>query len=129
MLKSGANGYLLKDAEPKELKDAIVAITEKPFYYSRLVNGHLISMVQKGEAYSKLSLTEVEQEFLKHSCSDLTYKQIADKMGLGKRTVEGYRESLFQKLNVKSRTGLALFAIRLGLVPYEEGDPEKGLPI
>jgi DNA-binding NarL/FixJ family response regulator len=129
MLKSGANGYLLKDAEPGELKQAIIAIIEKPFYYSELVNGHLISMVQKGEAYTKLTLTDIEQEFLKQSCSELTYKQIADKMGLGKRTVEGYRESLFQKLGVKSRTGLALYAIRLGLVPFEEGDPDKSLPI
>jgi len=123
MLKAGANGYMLKDAEPQELKQAIRAIMEKPFYNSRLVNGHLISLVQKGEDYNKLTLSDTEQEFLRYSCSDLTYKQIADKMNLGKRTIEGYREALFHKLQVKSRTGLALYALKLGIVPISDSDP------
>ena len=117
MLKAGARGYLLKDAEPAELKHAIREIMEKSYYHSRLVNGHLISMVQKGDDYTKLSLSDSEQEFLKYSCSDLTYKQIADRMNLSKRTIEGYRENLFNKLGVKSRTGLALYALKLGIVP------------
>ena len=120
MLKAGARGYLLKDAEPAELKYAIREIMEKSYYHSRLVNGHLISLVQKGEEYSKLALSDTEQEFLRYSCSDLTYKQIADKMGLGKRTVEGYRENLFEKLGVKSRTGLALYALKLGIVSVND---------
>lgn len=120
MLKAGARGYMLKDAEPSELKLAIREIMEKSYYHSRLVNGHLISLVQKGEDYTKLALSDAEQEFLKYSCSDLTYKQIADKMNLSKRTIEGYREALFNKLNVKSRTGLAIYALRLGIVPVAE---------
>ena len=124
MLKGGANGYMQKDSEPSELKQAIRTIMEKPFYNSRLVNGHLISLVQKGEDYTKLSLNDTELEFLKFCCSDLTYKQIADKMHLGKRTIEGYRQSLFTKLEVKSRTGLALYALKLGIVPMNENDAE-----
>jgi len=120
MLKAGARGYMLKDAEPSELKLAIREIMEKSYYHSRLVNGHLISLVQKGEDYTKLALSDAEQEFLKYSCSDLTYKQIADKMNLSKRTIEGYREALFNKLSVKSRTGLAMYALRLGIVPVSE---------
>jgi DNA-binding NarL/FixJ family response regulator len=120
MLKAGARGYLLKDAEPSELKYAIREIMEKSYYHSRLVNGHLISLIQKGEDYTRLALSDPEQEFLKYSCSDLTYKQIADKMHLSKRTIEGYREALFNKLNVKSRTGLAMYALKLGIVPVTE---------
>ena len=120
MLKAGARGYLLKDAEPAELKYAIREIMEKSYYHSRLVNGHLISLVQKGSDYTKLTLSDSEQEFLKYACSDLTYKQIADKMNLSKRTIEGYRETLFNKLGVKSRTGLALYALKLGIDPITE---------
>lgn len=120
MLKAGARGYLLKDAEPSELKYAIREIMEKSYYHSRLVNGHLISLVQKGEEYTRLALSDMEQEFLKYSCSDLTYKQIADKMNLSKRTIEGYRETLFEKLQVKSRTGLVLCALKLGIVPASD---------
>jgi DNA-binding NarL/FixJ family response regulator len=125
MLKAGANGYMLKDAEPAELKQAIRSIIEKPFYHSRLVNGHLISLVQKGEDYARLSLSDTELEFLKYCCSDLTYKEIADKMNLAKRTVEGYRESLFHKLSVKSRTALALYALKLGVVPLDDTLPKS----
>lgn len=116
MLKNGANGYLLKDDEPAELKKAIMTVYEKPFYHTDLVNGHLISLVQKGEEYSRLALSDPEQQFLAFCCSDLSYKQIADKMGLSTRTVEGYRDSLFSKLDVKSRTGLAIYSLKLGIV-------------
>jgi len=115
MLKNGANGYLSKDAETAELKDAIRGVYEQPYYHSELVSGHLISMVQRGEAYTKLYLNDKEQEFLKYACSDLTYKQIAEQMKMSRRTVEGYRENLFRKLDVQSRTGLAIFALKLGL--------------
>jgi len=57
-----------------------------------------------------------EYEFLKMACSDLTYYEIADRMCVSTRTVDGYRESLFQKMGVKSRVGMAIEAIRRGLV-------------
>jgi DNA-binding CsgD family transcriptional regulator len=62
-------------------------------------------------------LRERELQFLNLVCSDLTYKQIADEMSLAERTIDGYREILFEKLQVKSRVGLALEAIRRNLVP------------
>ena len=57
-----------------------------------------------------------ERHFLQLACSDLTYVQIADKMCVSPRTVDGYREVLFERLQVKSRVGLAIWAIRTGIV-------------
>jgi len=63
-----------------------------------------------------MELTERETEFLKRVCSDLSYKQIADIMFLSPRTIDGYRDALFQKLNVSTRIGLVLYAIRNDIV-------------
>jgi DNA-binding NarL/FixJ family response regulator len=120
MLKAGASGYMLKDTEPDELKQAIRTIIQQPFYNSKLVNGQLITLVQKKKEYNKFSLTDREEEFLKLCCTELTYKEIADQMNISERTAAYYRQSLFEKLDVKSRTGLALYAIKLGLVPMDE---------
>jgi two-component system invasion response regulator UvrY len=120
MLKAGASGYMLKTTEPRELKSAIKTILDQPFYGNSLVNGKLISLVQKGEEYTKIALTKPEENFLKFCCSELTYKEIADRMSISERTAAFYRQQLFDKLHVQSRTGLALYALKLGLVPMDE---------
>lgn len=61
-------------------------------------------------------LSEREKEFLKLACTEMTYKEIAEKMFLSARTIDGYRDALFEKLNVKSRVGLVMYAIRSGIV-------------
>jgi DNA-binding CsgD family transcriptional regulator len=61
-------------------------------------------------------LNEREIEMLKYMCSELTYKEIAEQMNVSPRTVDGYRDSLLEKLECKSRVGLVLFAIKNGLV-------------
>lgn len=120
MLRAGASGYMLKSTDPSELKDAIRTILTHSYYQSKLVNGRLFSLVQKGEEYKKLAITPREEEFLKFCCSDMAYQDIADRMGISVRTAAFYRESLFAKLDVNSRTGLALFALKLGIVPMDE---------
>ena len=120
MLKAGASGYMLKTIGPAELVHAIKTILANPYYNNKLVNGKLISLVQKGEEYKKLALTPREEEFLKLCCSELPYKQIATEMRIEERTVAYYRQSLFEKLDVKSRIGLALYALKLGLVPMDD---------
>ena len=111
MLKAGASGYMLKTIGPAELILAIKTILANPYYNNKLVNGQLISLVQNGEEYKKLALTEREEVFLKLCCSEMPYKQIATEMNIEERTVAYYRQSLFEKLHVKSRTGLALYAL------------------
>jgi DNA-binding NarL/FixJ family response regulator len=121
MLKNGARGYILKDSEPDELKSAIESILKKGFYYSEMVTGrlvHSISALEEDNMSSRqlLHLSEREIEFLKLICTEMTYKEIADQMHLSPRTVDGYRDALFQKLDIKTRTGLVIYAIKNGIV-------------
>jgi two-component system, NarL family, invasion response regulator UvrY len=121
MLRNGAKGYILKDSEPEELSAAIDAVLRKGYYYSDLVSGKLVHAINKMDDNDNginefVKLTPKELEFLKHVCSELTYKEIAEKMHLSPRTVEGYRDQLFFKLNLKTRVGLVLYAIKNGIV-------------
>jgi two-component system, NarL family, invasion response regulator UvrY len=63
-----------------------------------------------------LVLNERELEFMRLVCTEWTYKEIADRMYLSPRTIDGYRDALFEKLNVRTRVGLAMFAVRTGIV-------------
>jgi two-component system, NarL family, invasion response regulator UvrY len=121
MLKCGAKGYILKDSEPAELKAAIDALVNKGYYYSDLVSGKLIHAINKiedagNDVNTVNNLNERETDFLKYACTELTYKEIADKMFLSPRTIDGYRDALFEKLHVKTRVGLVMFAIKNGIV-------------
>jgi DNA-binding NarL/FixJ family response regulator len=121
MLKNGVRGYILKDAEPAELRTAIESVFNKGFYYSEMVTGRLMrtitDMEDEGNNTRKiLNLTERETDFLKLACSEMTYKEIAAEMHLSPRTIDGYRDTLFEKLNIKTRTGLAIYAIKNGIV-------------
>lgn len=115
MLHNGARGYILKDINPNELKDAMDNVTQKGFHYSEKVTHTLLSALQD-KSDNKLNLKDREIEFLKLACTERTYKQIAQEMYLSPKTIDGYREVLFQKLNVKSRIGLVLYAIEMNIV-------------
>jgi two-component system, NarL family, invasion response regulator UvrY len=116
MIRNGAKGYILKDSEPQELEIALNDIVHKGYHYSDLVNGKLIHAVNKLDEQSdeekRSKFTNREIEFLKLSCSEMTYKEIANIMYLSVRTIEGYRDNLFVKLNLKTRVGLVLYAIK-----------------
>jgi two-component system, NarL family, invasion response regulator UvrY len=120
MFKAGARGYILKDSEPSELKAALDSILTKGFYYSELVTGKLIHSINKmdddGDVRSLVHLNAREIDFLKYACTEMTYKEIADKMFLSPRTIDGYRDDLFEKLNLKTRVGLVMYAIKNGIV-------------
>ncbi|MDJ1497423.1 response regulator transcription factor [Cytophagaceae bacterium DM2B3-1] len=120
MLRIGVSGYILKDAETHELKHALDDLIQKGFYYSDLVSGTLAKSIAKPMVETHVQhihgLNDREIEFLKMVCTELTYKEIADQMCLSVRTIDGYREHLFEKLNVRSRVGLVLFAIRSKII-------------
>lgn len=126
MLKSGAKGYILKDSDPLQLKVALQDLENKGYYYSDLISGKLISALNNGDNHEngspkeKVLLNEREKAFLQHSCTELTYKDIAEKMFVSPRTIDGYRDSLFEKLNVKTRVGLVMYAIRNGLIDMNQ---------
>ncbi len=120
MIRSGAKSYVLKESPAEELDAAIKAVLAHGYYYSEFVSSRLIESfgTKKSEDAHELveSLTEREISFLNYACTELTYREIADKMSVSHRSVDGYRDSLFTKLDLKSRVGLALFAIKYGLV-------------
>lgn len=121
MFKAGAKGYILKDCDPSELKIALHALMTKGFYYSEMITGKLIHTIntldeKENESNIAINLSEKETAFLKLACTEYTYKEIAEKMLVSTRSVDGYRDALFDKLQVKSRVGLVLFAIRNGII-------------
>jgi DNA-binding NarL/FixJ family response regulator len=116
MIKAGCCSYLLKDIHPEELNKALHEIYKKGYYNSDAANINYRRLLQHQEKQNELQLTDKEKHFLQLACSDATYKQIASAMNVSERTVDGYRENLFRKLNVQSRTGMALEAIRRNLV-------------
>lgn len=118
IFRLGAKGYLLKNADPKELKDALDAVMNKNVYLSEYVSGKLLSGLhnEPDEDVKQAVLNEKEREFLRWTCSELSYKDIAEKMFLSYRTIDDYRQSLFTKLKVHSRVGLVMYAIKNKIV-------------
>jgi two-component system invasion response regulator UvrY len=122
LLKAGVNGFLKKDIHPSELKFAIQSVINSGYYYSNHSTGRLMNLFRNNPDGSmglqKAMLTEQEIQFLKLACSDLTYKEIAQKMELNPRSVDTLRDQLFVKLDVKSRVGLAMVAIKQGIAAF-----------
>jgi two-component system invasion response regulator UvrY len=118
MLRQGARGYVMKNIDPEELKKALDSVMKKNFYLSEEISGKIISGLHKDadRVEEPPSLTQREKDFLRLICSEITYKDIAAKMFVSPRTVDEYRNSLFEKLKVKSRVGLVMYAMRNGLV-------------
>jgi DNA-binding NarL/FixJ family response regulator len=112
MIRAGCCAYLLKDTHPTELEKALEEIRTKGFYNGDASNVNYRRLIISQDKDQLLKVTGREQEFLRLVCSDRTYKQIALEMGIAERTVDGYREALFEKFRVASRVGLCLEAIR-----------------
>ena len=111
MLKVGAIGYLLKDTEKAVLESALVEIVENGFYHTKSVTNLLMKSLS-GNRAEEILLNDRQVAFMKYACSELTYKEIADRMCLSPKTIDGYRDVLFTKLNVKNRVGLVMYAIK-----------------
>lgn len=120
MLKSGAGGYLVKDSNPGDLQIAIDSIISTGYHYNEKVTGLVIRRMHNEHCKSDdfVKLNDRETKFLILTCTEMTYKEIADEMNVSPRTVDGYREALFIKLNVKSRVGLVIYAIKNKIVRF-----------
>ncbi|MEC5144248.1 response regulator transcription factor [Chitinophaga sp. 212800010-3] len=120
MMKNGAKGYVLKDAEPEELKLAFDEVLQHGCFYNEQITRKVMKSLNALSSENNISgfvkLTERETEFLKLLCTEKTYNEIAAEMFVSPRTAEGYRNALCEKLQLKSRTGLVLYAIKNGLV-------------
>lgn len=115
MIRNGAKGYLLKNSHPKDLENALSQLTAEGFYYPDWASKIIFSNI-KGEpkVVENTKISEREREFLSYTATELSYKEIALEMGCSPRTVESYRDALCVKFDLKTRVGLAIFAIKNG---------------
>lgn len=121
LLQVGVKGFLKKDIHPSELKFAIRTVMEYGYYYTNNTTGKLVNLFRKSQEQSSLlrtMLNDMEIRFLRLACSEMTYKEIAAEMHLNPRAVDNLRDNLFEKLDVKSRVGLAMYAIRHGIQTF-----------
>ena len=118
MLRAGADGFMAKDSSPDELNRALNVAMQGHFYYNDLVSAvmHKCVVNEQEAEFIQNRLSERHIEFLKLASTELTYKEVAAKMNVSARTIDGYRDELFEKLKVRSRVGLVLYAIGNGLV-------------
>ncbi len=118
MLKCGAGGYILKESTAADLVFAIKTIAENDYFLNNLVTGKLIRSLQEEiktpNIASDLSTNEIR--FLELCCTEFTYKEMASEMNLSVHTIDNYRDALFDKFDLKSRTGLVLFALKNNIV-------------
>lgn len=120
LLQAGVKGFLKKDIHPSELKFAIQSVNQYGYYYSHNTTGKLVNLFRNSDEMKlqKSILSDQEIYFLKLAATDLTYKEIAMQIELNPRAVDNLRDHLFEKLDVKSRVGLAMYAIRQGIVRF-----------
>lgn len=113
MIKLGAKGYLLKDIDPDKFIEALRIVLLGGFYYSDLVTSYFLDHTRHEV---KTNFNEKEIQFIKLSCTEKTYKEIAEIMFLSPKTIDNYREKVFEKTNVKTRVGMVMFAIKNGII-------------
>lgn len=120
LFRLGVRGYLLKSCTADTLKKAIDDTHITGYYHSELLQTAMMKNAQATEQTKDVisRVSEREWEFLQLVCDkeEYTYDQVAGIMHVHRRTVDGYRESLFEKFNIKSKTGLVMFAIKHGIV-------------
>jgi DNA-binding NarL/FixJ family response regulator len=121
MMKAGASGYLLKNAEPEEIIEAVSTVYDKDYYFNEQLSITLIRQlagtanpVSVGQSLADFNEREIE--VLKLVCQEYSNQEIADKICLSVRTVEGYRARLFEKTKSKNLVGLVIFAIKAGII-------------
>lgn len=115
MIKNGAKGYLLKNTHPKDLETALIKLSNDGFFYPDWASKVIFSnMADEKNNEKKKKISEREKEFLTYTVTELSYKEIAEKMCCSPRTVESYRDQLCEKFDLKTRVGLAVFAIKNG---------------
>jgi DNA-binding NarL/FixJ family response regulator len=118
MIKAGAKGYLHKNVHPAELEIALDSLVARGFYYPDWATNKILTNIAGEDKRNNagIQLSAREREFLAYAATELTYKEISEKMFCSPRTIEGYRDALFEKLNIKTRVGLVVYAIKTGII-------------
>lgn len=121
LMENGANGYLLKSADPAEIKKAIVEVMARGYYLNNFVNKILL---KKSHARTKsvpslsseVVISDKEREVLRLLCMEFTATEIAQKMEISSRTVEAIKDRLMERYSVKNTAGLVFFAVKNNLI-------------
>lgn len=117
LMENGANGYLLKNAEPDEIKTAIHTVYDNEYYFNELVSTTMLKkIVIKTKIPARFNqsvhLSDKETEVLRLICKELTAAEIGREIFLSPRTVEGIRANLLEKTGARNTAGLVLYAIK-----------------
>lgn len=121
MLEAGARGYLLKNADKQEILEAIESVYQDKEFYCQHTSARLAAMIVKSKfnPHRKteiIEFTDREKDIVKLICLQCTAQEIADKLYLSKRTVEGYRTRILEKMNVKNTAGVVIYALKHGII-------------
>ncbi len=123
MLELGAASYLAKNSKPELVELTIKEVAEKGFYYSDEIQGiireSMMDKKRQAKASFEIQLTAREQEILQLICEQHTNAEIAKKLYISSRTVDGHRNNLLQKLNCKNTAGLVALAVQKQLVQID----------
>lgn len=120
MIEKGINSYLLKNVEPDELERVMISLQNREYYFNEKLSSLVVkALYTKGKKqnaiYHDSLFTEREMEVLKLICEELTNQEIADKLNVSKRTIDGHRSALFEKSGAKNTAGLVIFAVKNGI--------------
>jgi len=120
LLKAGVKGFMKKDIHPTELIAAIESVHKQGYYYSAQTSSKLAGLFRdsnnNSKSFDKIMMSDTELNFMELVCTELTYKEIASNLKLNPRAIDGIRDNLFTKLDIKSRVGLAMYSIKHGIV-------------
>ncbi|WP_343693978.1 response regulator transcription factor [Chitinophaga sp.] len=125
MLEAGAKGYLLKNADKQEIIEAITSVFDDKIFYCRQTSSKLAAMIVKSRFNpyrdtQPITFTDREKEIIRLICLQYTAQQIGEKIFLSKRTVEGHRTRILEKMNVKNTAGVVVFALKNNLISEAE---------
>lgn len=121
LMENGAHGYLLKNAEPQEIRRAIMEVHEKGYYLNNFVNRILLKRSHSKQKIvpsisNEITLSDKEKDVLKLICMEFTAQEIAQKMQVSPRTVEAIKDRLMERFGSKNTAGLVFFAVKNNLV-------------
>ena len=125
MLESGAKGYLLKNADKHEILEAINSVYQDKVFYCKSTSAKLASMIVRSrfnpyKKHEPIIFSDREKEIIKLICQQFTAQEIGEKLFLSKRTVEGYRIKILEKMNVKNTAGVVVFALKHNFIKESE---------
>jgi two-component system, NarL family, invasion response regulator UvrY len=123
MVKLGVNGFILKESDLEEILLAFKSLRKHGYYFTAKLQGYMTSLIKHSSTQQPVlfdtriqALNTQEKKFLELLCTELTYNEICSQMHISYHTLDNYRDAVYKKLNVKSRTGSVLYAVKSGLV-------------